>query len=449
MNYSTVITLLIGITFNIFPAPLFGQSTLAGGIWPYNASGHLLHGPFVNDWYPLNQTEALHFYTPYEICSLLNRAEGCADVPGNLHRCSAHNHGTVHHLKITRDPFSFFLRHRSTFPWPESYNIADLVKLMYARGSNTVFLVGDSLMGQQFDDMFCSSSRLGFTTFRYKKHFLPGVADGFEIIPKLDGHIGPPPEQAPFFHVLLVREGHQHRLNVSVVRNLMADPTVNRHGNASCVLIFNHGLHFSYEDYQEQHLYASVMRDILPAYFELTKDGHLVIFRETSAQHFPTTYGEYREEAPVPKGRPWVNTVASRLGIFLPEATSTFNVTGTLTSLDYEIPRVSLRGNRARQDRFASIIAPSNHANVSFTCAPLTMEQAWSQNWKNRAVESVLQELDKSGKIGVAPFFNITAQRHDLHVANYGDCTHFNVSPMLWAPLMDWIVRFYISRTTR
>ena len=58
---------------------------LPSNTW-YNANG-TLNGVFSEEWVSMSQSEALDFYTPYEICKAMNGgplAEGCNEEPGIL-----------------------------------------------------------------------------------------------------------------------------------------------------------------------------------------------------------------------------------------------------------------------------------------------------------------------------------------------------------------------------
>lgn len=405
----------------------------------YNVTGHLLDGVLTEQWIPLSQSEALNYYTAHEVCSLTHQI-GCDDEPGALQDCSIHEWGVISTGRPCSNNQGSFMRHESTQPWPHSKMLADLIRLMRRQGSNTLFLVGDSITSQHFSDAVCSSRRAGFQIKRYKKQkTYEFIDDGFEILPQLvpldeDEQKAIEKEYTmnsvspPFFQVLLIaycRDEPTLEQVEETVTKLLSDEDLVR-GKAT--FIINTGLHFATFGSE---IYEKYLTSFLEYFLKLAKDDHVVIFRETSAQHFQTSTGAYDKsikkkalEDDVTLVSP-ISLVAERAGIFSSNQTSLVK---------------QLAGNR-------HVILPQERPNLNYRCAPLKgMEAVEAQNWHNKLMADTLRKIDPNQHIGIAPFFHLTAGRHDYHVAQNRDCTHWCFGNLLWAPVWDFSVKYYRSK---
>ena len=86
--------------------------------------------------------------------------------------------------------------------------------------------------------------------------------------------------------------------------------------------------------------------------------------------------------------------------------------------------------------------------NLGYNCVTLKNRDMYhKQNWRNRILHELLNKLDSNNSnIGISPFYHISAGRYDLHDYRVNDCTHFRFGhPLLWAPIWDYAVKFYMN----
>ncbi len=207
----------------------------------------------------------------------------------------------------------------------------------------------------------------------------------------------------------------------------------------SVVFIVSMGLHFNVPQdvnlndvnaYQYQQSELQIMRENLHTYFSymihLAKSyGHIIIFRETSAQHFCKKNGLFSEEY---------------------EGLQDFNFP---VLEDMQVNRQVYYSTLMSPDKRKVEYGPNvlNGPDVHF-CKPFrTKKELHAGNWRNREVFKILKELDpKHEYIHVARFYEVSAGRHDFHASGV-DCTHFCNSPIVWYPLwqeiyniVDWVL---------
>jgi hypothetical protein len=69
-------------------------------------------------------------------------------------------------------------------------------------------------------------------------------------------------------------------------------------------------------------------------------------------------------------------------------------------------------------------------------CSDITSFQVQQQNWQNDKVRG-----NNTFAIAIAPFFNLTASRADLHRRKIRDCTHWIENhPLFWEPIWEFTV---------
>ena len=196
------------------------------------------------------------------------------------------------------------------------------------------------------------------------------------------------------------------------------------------------GLHFNHIDIADD---MKEMRRNLREYFtyfiQLSKNyGHIIIFRETSAQHFQTTNGLYSGE--------WL--LEQDYGFKVNEERLVDNQI-------YFSPLID--PNKRKQYNTTDSNQSIERPDVTF-CKPIrTKQELHENNWRNREVFKMLDELDPNHEhVHIAKFHEVTAGRHDMHAIGT-DCTHFCPSPILWYPLWqniyDIVERQYKLKSTR
>jgi len=419
----------------------------------YDSMGRL-KGVLSHQWVPMSQAEATAFYTPYEVCSLLHPLSfGCTKdgslantdfSQGGGDECMAHRSGLGSYSSApTSTQNGAFLRYHSVKKWPLSKGLVDLIKAMRTRGSNTMILVGDSIMAQQYGDALCSLTRYGFALSIFKASNEVSV-EGFELLPPSSYVANEDKNQGStdiFFQIVYLNFSPQDTndfgrqlTKVQKAIEYITDAAPSRRVTGAIHFTINYGLHFNL-DVSERKQYAKLVRELLDHFSEnYSRHGHVVVFRETSAQHFSTPSGAFSKEQTnkmnknkAANSAAYVSLVASRSGIFEENSISGQSEEEALVE---EVPSSDLIPNR------------------DFRCLPLaSMEMLEIQNWKNAVVRAmVLKDKEKSSNgnpISLISFYHITAGRHDLHTSVHGDCSHFGNVPMLWAPLWQNLFHHY------
>lgn len=167
-----------------------------------------------------------------------------------------------------------------------------------------------------------------------------------------------------------------HHLNKSIERILP--------NHDSLTVLINVGLHyvstpvaqFSKEDYYKQ---VTMVLKYLNSFAEDSKDKKIrIIWRETSAQHFPTSNGYW--------------------------------------------PGV----------KYAS--------SMKLQCVPIN-DTSPEADWRNNYVHEII-ETNKFKRVRIIPFYDITVPLWSLHVnGNMRDCTHFCYTPMLYQYLFHALLQ--------
>jgi len=426
----------------------------------YDGEGKLkdLNESVADLWLPMTESQALDYYTPHEICSYAHTADGCKDVPGDLRECNAFGKGVKH---ACSNPAGMFLHHHLHKPHPYSQGVADVIIHMKKEQRNTMVVVGDSVGWEFVLDARCSILRAGFAIDTRFVH------DGVRV---LNHSANASPEQQKqaalfkkthqengcatvgarnFFQVLFVgfkkhNETHNSTMD-SVEQVLLALANDACKVQGKLLIVINYGLHI-----HSKNDYTKLIREgVVPSLRRLAmQHNHTVIWRETSAQHFPQSNdGSYEMRENLAgtlvektthskkKQKVHISTIAERSGLFndLVAAPVPGGVDTTANSFTNATTLL-------QDDHNVNVISYKSHPHLSYFCAPVTsLEAAESQNWRNAAMKSALAELDPQGAIKVAPFFSASLGRHDLHKIMHGDCVHYCHAPTLWWPVWQSI----------
>jgi hypothetical protein len=438
-------------------------------------TGGLLKGLYSHTWISINETEALDYYSPYEICKMqISTGNGCIQEEGkpSLDACGSYGRGVVHTNNECSNPSGAFLRHESITP--DSFNFVHLVRSILSEGSHTLAIIGDSVASQSYSDAYCSISRANFDMKIIPSDDLKGILQGFEVIPPknisqksydafngefsdviskdssgtksffqvLYSHADRQPEveqkTKPFVNSLIEKssvadnkeiKGYNFKEKSIIETNLQyiginkkipihkIQTEKDTKANLSkAVFLVNMGLHFRMNNEDELRREFKELLDILvPAVLK----GHRVYFRETSAQHFRGG-GSYESKT---RGGP---KISNKNGI-----------------------------NSRKKILFPSLDTPSlNYSSeLNFRCHPIMDEKsAYLQNWRNRIASEMISETNANisryykhlqNTIKIIPFYNITLPRYDYHVNSMGDCTHFCFGPMVFAPIWNNLVRSF------
>ena len=363
-----------------------------------------------DDWVPMSIEDAAKYLTPYEVCAL-QYGEGkqvCEvyfeHVDEELTSCHVFSEGIVNKCP---NKFGALFRHSSTV-WPHSRNMLHLIKLMTDRGSNTLFLIGDSMTQQHFFDIQCSLLRFQIPV----KHRNIPHSDLYHRELLLRDPVSLQFLDPPFFQIHFIKydsmslEAWSALLDNMLGRNSPALAIVGKP-----VLIVNTGLHFS----NEEQLRQGARAFLTPLVRLASSDRGLVVFRETSAQHFSSLHGMYETVGDTRGGGP-------REGVSI-----------DIAHLPQDAAKMVFGGGRASEEED---MRRAQWPEFKVGCVPLDgWESFEQQNWRNRLIRTMLSdELDVKGHIQIAAFYRITAGRHDFHLHMY-DCTHYCHGPMMWIPL--------------
>lgn len=376
------------------------------------------HLSVYDEWFSMHHDEALNYYTAHELCRIANNdalelkiGELCKLVPGNLGDCQS----TVHPGAL--------MRHRSISP--QSHHLVDLVKAMRLHGSNTIFLIGDSVTRQHFDDALCSLTRDGLNPRRCAnvppyaacaEQSLSNVPRDQEVIHGLE-LIDLADNLGGIFRVIMHHWGDN---SITALKQQLSSSWI----QGVALIVFNFGLHANSEAQMQDLIEAK-----LPHMISLAQEmKHVVVFRETTAQHFPTPTGLFGD----------------------------FKYEDFFNNRDYD-NTISFVSTRASKLQLAPPLAPSMRIvgpdtvpGMNFDCQPIVSEDALiAQNYRNRMAKHALSKMDPQGLVDTVSFYNITAGRPDYHRGSFGDCTHYAEGSMLWAPVWQDLYSIYLTRTIK
>jgi hypothetical protein len=146
--------------------------------------GGLLKGLYWRTWISINETEALDYYSPYEICKMqISTGNGCIQEKGkpSLDACGSYGRSVVYINNKCSNPSRLFLRHESVTS--DSINFVHPIRSIMSEGSNTLAIIGDSVASQSYSDAYCSISRANFDMKDIPSDNLKSIQQGFELIP--------------------------------------------------------------------------------------------------------------------------------------------------------------------------------------------------------------------------------------------------------------------------
>lgn len=305
---------------------------------------------------------------------------------------------------------ALLMKHITTNPWPKSKHLVDLIVAMRRFGMNTLILVGDSMSRQMLDGSSIELKRAGIETeicsFEFKGSGLENKrADCMDILPHWI--IDSKKEEKPYFRIVLIPDlfdyekksfipdeiGNLKYLKAYLETGLVVGKTV---------IIFNTGLHFQRASGYNEKTFGQLIDKLVKVMLEFANDGHIVMYRENSSQHFPSETGSFEWEVLKIYDRPygkaitpisWVSLIGSKSGLIPDDLDKYTNETKYI------------------------IFEPNNNPIKDYYgCVPIKNESMLvKQNWQSMIVEDKLKSYVDSGLIGMLYFFNITAARHDLH----------------------------------
>jgi len=437
-------------------------------VW-YNSSGFINNGVLQDRWIPMTQREALNYYTPFELCLLAGGSNECATQGheiGALGRCTAGFQSVAHSDKECTSHAGYLLRYHTTRPWPHSANLLDLIQHMRKRGSNTVILIGDSVMGQMLADAYCSLLRAGVSHMSQPGEWqVDRFHEGFGIL-RDEENVTMALAKTPFFQMLF-HEFHPHDLQETTrhledVKELLWPGNFRSSVTGDIVYIINLGLHIAFDVPDDvDGIYENCITKVLEMFNEQASSNDTIIFRETTAQHFKSPSGMYDRAKDAPY-EPLQENKTTRVA-FVSQAARESGLLAALNesdlaALNSSTPAFSLASTTMTNDSppppppppplnaNEQILFPDNVTSIfGYQCQAITNETMMHiQNWRNMVLRKVCSKLDPyKRRFLIAPFYKITASRHDLHHFTVGDCTHYCSTPMLWAPLWESIAHLY------
>ena len=199
------------------------------------------------------------------------------------------------------------------------------------------------------------------------------------------------------------------------------------------LFIINCGLHYNDLDRLNRTLWK-----FLPLMVKYAEMNHTVIFRENSAQHFQTADGRFIYKSAEEKIKENIPKVSS---VSLIVNKSRIFSENTLPTTAPEVQDNNLNKNTGILE-----MNTTTFPHLDYRCARIkSMEMLKKQNWRNDMAISILKHVDINNRIGIARFYIMTAARYDYHVASYGDRTHYCFGPMIWAPVWDYTVNYYVT----
>ena len=383
-----------------------------------------LYGPLSHEWIPLNQTSALDYYTPYEVCRLFFE-EGCNEEPGRpqIDACGIYGRGISHTNKPCSNNLGALYRHYTITS--KSYKFTDIAYMMLHQGSNTLVLMGDSLTGQMYSDAFCTTDRALFghnglinSTNGFGMTLPHDTTDEeYQYFKNKFNNILPKnfKKNDIFFNVILIGMGTADHSSILYMKTSVTDVITRQDVKGKIVFIINFGLHL-----HDENVYKQAFNNFLLVFKPLiiNNNKYNIYFRETSAQHFITKTGEYN--GPKIGHKNYRASVPFNLRHrYFPDTT---NITDNIIDSKYDI---------------------------HYTCRPIPNEvMLYKQNWRNHIAHQYINEFNynlthttgtdggfTSPGIRILPWYNITAARYDYHISAYGDCTHFCFGSMMYAPI--------------
>jgi hypothetical protein len=435
-------------------------------------SDHFQLDPFMrnnmDEWKPLGLHEALNYFTSFEVCQGFNqrRLSWCQDhFVNDLGQCDISNSGAGVPGAVCPNLNGVFYRHVSMKTYPETRTLLDLIYLLLKNGYDQLFLWGDSVTRQHQGELFCQLKRFGVPGLSWNttKIVIPNVNKlfkeysrvGYDSSSKFAGNSF---ISSTFSIDYLDMNGlWDFQEKLPVIKNFLS---FQRSG--SSVIVFNLGLHVNLNQ-DDPVKNATELRKSYKEVFdyllhtEVEKKNQLVFFRETSAQHFQTPDGSFRNRSSTEN----LLVPMERIPVADDPIRNMFSGDKLKQPIQHLHPHhqphqkhhSSPKNNNHSQEQTtsqmedAALYLETVHTDMKkrfvhplttflpLHCRPIPHEKAYhEQNWRNRIAIEELVKIDPGHeKIPIIPFYHHTAARFDVHLQNDNDCTHFCYGPMLWS----------------
>jgi len=193
----------------------------------------------------------------------------------------------------------------------------------------------------------------------------------------------------------------------------------------SDLMIVSYALHYNSDDKDEIKKELGDSYGALLGMFrnnQTLSESCKLIFRETSAQHFPENGGEY-----TPNGHTRVKAEKKCFQLERPDITWRRQALHKAANTqDYDI--VDSYGNSIPIHLDGSYVLPPRRNTTQ-------QHTATSHTEAHRADRNRSRTRGRHRTVTILPFYNFTSRLHDLHNTNDSDCTHFCYTPHLWSPL--------------
>ncbi len=431
--------------------------------------GDVFHYPYFqfqksilsHQWHPITYEEMHRYYNAYETCVILaNNPDYCTltDYTHNdIGGCSIYDRGEIYPQDASCPNLrGNFIKHESTKPWPDNKHIIDIMATMLQHGSNLVYFIGDSVTGQHYSETYCSLLRMGLTFIYADKHLLIVKNPNNDIHAYSNNKPYQDKDYNDSIHRYFVFRFIKHDRNgdtdtplESVIDEIENNIKIYNNKKLLILFIINIGLHYNYSDDIDMIKEEKVMSSNMLEYFTYFKSlsqqyQHIVIFRETSAQHFHTSNGMYEsqksyidytfqlfEQDKIDNVVYFSNLVNSKQRHVKKHINTSITGNNTTSITDSNMTHVTQKED--------VMMKQVNIPQLRF-CKPFrTKQELYEGNWRNRVAYKVLEDIDPHHEhIHVARFYEVTAGRHDMHAIGT-DCTHYCPSPILWYPLWQEI----------
>ena len=366
----------------------------------------------------MSTSEALRYYGRHELCMQKKLSSAYCDQFTKPHdmQCAVNARGHGHTAQKCPHLRTILLRHDSTNDTSKTGNILDLIYTLKSRGYENLVFVGDSVTQQSYWEAYCSLSRFGLVSIQDNKTVNPHFhGSNFNITFLAEGVISDdiPSKFSNTFRVLYYHADKSDMDTMTVIRRNVESNGIINITKDKAVYIINQGLHYN----QETESMKSEFTEYFSYFVNLTAtygDNQLIIFRETTAQHFSTDDGTFPESY---RSSPRY-TYLSTPDTLNSTAEKVFHTTGFAQRISDHIQIIE------REPTDFDICRPLNHTQIL------------AQGWRNSVALDILRRVDPQNLIQVVKFYEISAARHDAHFDTM-DCTHWCNNPMFWLPLWN------------
>ena len=434
----------------------FLLSLVISSAYYYTPTGHLQEGFLKEEWIPLTMKEALDYLPKQALFRVDSPMLGGCD--------------SIRHCQSTQGAL---LRHKSTKP--NTSSILSTVTQMLSRGMNTLVTIGDSVTEQFYADILSTLQDVlgnvyeklpGNHTLEMPTiHRWPITNAQMKVFSSHNSKYGKlHRKRNPDGHHNEKSPGWKHYFNTIMIRpsedtvEIHAD-TLDKLGNGEklveglhmhgpIMIIANIGLHYNGDPNREGRIfgkqvdmYEKDLKLVLPRYVAIAKAGHLVYFRETTAQHFgPPLGGQFTyTDGPIIR----FDTL-ERKTYLKSEYISSFS--SHVQDLFLNHKNQSADDPKVLQQQ---VIGSDNAASFELGCIPVRTEAEYRlQGWRNRMLHEIHKQFDPSHEfVTIVPFYNATVSRHDAHHITF-DCTHYCPhNRLFWDPIWTFILNDLSSKT--